>query len=169
MPDTIDIEVVDHDGSFLRSFEERVDAWLEDLVDDTVDHAAGRLRHHAPGAIDALVTSDGPQFEPEGGVIEGMAGVLPDPDETFVSARGSKRSDHPFYVDVGTGVFGETGRPITAMPGSVMGPIEWGGRMIYVKSIKGQRAQDYSGAAFRDTDAWLPFKIQESKSKLVGT
>jgi len=40
----------------MRSIGDRVDSWLTELVDDAVDYAAGRLRHHAPGGIDALVT-----------------------------------------------------------------------------------------------------------------
>lgn len=152
-----------------RSISGRVDSWLLDLVDDAVDYAAGRLRHHAPGGIDALVTSDGPQGEPQlDGVVEGMAGVLPDLQEKVDHPRGlgSSPADYPFYVDVGTGVFGEFGRPITAFPGGVMGPIEFRGRMIYPRTIQGQPGQDYSGEAHLDTDLWLAGHIRTSASKL---
>lgn len=151
-----------------RSIEDRVDSWLLNLVDDTVDYAARQLRRHAPGEIDALVTADGPQGEPQTGIIEGMAGVLPDLQEEIAHPRGlgSSPADYPFYVDVGTGIFGEFGRLITAFPGSVMGPIEFRGRMIYPRSIKGQPAQDYSGEAHRDTDIWLAGHIPVSAQKL---
>ena len=43
-----------------------------------------------------------------------------------------------------------------------MGPIEYGGRMIYVKIIAGQEAQHYSDAAHRDVDARLPLQIRGS-------
>lgn len=148
------------DSDWLDSLNERVDRWLTDLVDDTVDFAAGRLKEHAPGRIDELVTSDGPQFEPQFGVIEGMAGVTPDPTESFVSRRGSKRADWPLFVDIGTGIYGDTGKPITALPGEQMGPLIEHGMQFFFNEIKGQRPQDFSGAAARDTDAWIPMHIE---------
>jgi hypothetical protein len=165
----ITTEVLFHDD--IRSLDDRVDLWLRDLVDDTVGYTAGRLREHAPGGIDRLVTEDGGQFDPQLGIIRGMAGVLPDLEEEVEHPRGlgSNPADYPFYVDVGTGIFGEFGRPITAFPGGVMGPIEYQGRMIYPRSIKGQPAQDYSGAAHRDTDLWLAGHIKTSSAKLGNT
>jgi len=163
---TVTIEPLFHDD--LRDLDGRVDSWLRGLVGDTVDHAAGRLRHHAPGGIDALVTADGPRGEPQAGVVEGMAGVLPDLQEEIDHPRGlgSSPADYPFYVDAGTGIFGEFGRPITAFPGGVMGPVEFRGRMAYSRSIKGQPGQDYSGAAHRDTDLWLQGHIPASTTGL---
>lgn len=149
------VEVIWEPGE-LRAIDHRVDAWLIDLVDDAVDFAAGRLREHAPGRIADFVTSDGPQGEiHQGRVIEGEAGVTPDPLEGFVSKRGSRRADFPFYVDVGTGLFGEFHRPITAFPPNQMGPIEIGGEMVYVDMIRGQEGQHYSDESARDTDIWL--------------
>lgn len=165
MATTVTVEAL-WDQESTRSLDDRVDSWLVDFVDDTVDFAAGRLRAHAPGRIDELVTSDGPQFEPEFGVIQGVAGVIPDPNETFVSARGSKRADFPLFVDVGTGIYGEHQRPITSFPPNQMGPVEVGGRMVYLDQIKGQPAQDYSGEATRDTDAWIPGHIRASAPRL---
>lgn len=153
------VEVLWEPG-WIDSLGEKVDRWLTDLVDDTVDFAAGRLREHAPGRIDEFVTSDGPQFEPQTGAIEGVAGVTSDPTESFISRRGSRRADWPLYVDIGTGIYGESGKPITAFPGDVMGPIQRGGMMVYLEEIRGQKPQDFSGAAMRDTDAWLPIHIE---------
>jgi hypothetical protein len=154
------------ESSDLRDLDDRVDTWLVDLVDDAVDFAANRLRDHAPGRIGDFVMSDGPQGEPQFGMIEGMAGVTPDPLEGFVSKRGSKRADFPYYVDVGTGVYGEHHSPITSFPPNHMGPVEWRGQMVYFSQIRGQQPQDYSGEATRDTDAWLPEKIRESSKKI---
>ena len=150
----------------LRAIDERVDAWLVDLVNDTVDFGAARLRDHAPGRIADFVTSDGPQPEPQIGAIEGVAGVTADPLEGFISKRGSKRADFPVYVDIGTGLYGEHGRPITAFPPNLMGPVEIAGQMRYLSEIAGQPAQHYSDEAMRDTDAWLPGKIRESSEKI---
>jgi hypothetical protein len=154
------------DQEWIGSLDDRVDSWLKDLVDDAVDFAAARLREHAPGRIDELVVSDGPQFEPQIGAIEGVAGVTSDPTEQFVSRRGSRRADYPIFVDVGTGIHGPLARPITAFPGHAMGPIEFSGRMIYPTEIRGQHAQDFSGEATRDTDAWLPAHIDTSAVRL---
>jgi hypothetical protein len=168
MIDGVDIEVRGQHLPELHDVEAVVDRWLTDLVDDTVDYAAARLHEHAPGKITDLVGSEGAQFDPHIGFIEGEAFVLPDIQEEIDHPRGlgSSPADYPFYVDVGTGVYGEHGTPITSLPGHVMGPVEWGGRMIYIKFDKGQRPQHYSDAAHKDTDVWLPGKIQEAKSKL---
>lgn len=165
---TVTTEVL-WDQEWLDHLDDRVDSWLTDLTDDVVDFAAGRLRSHAPGSIDEFVTSDGPELEPQLGIIEGMAGVIEDPDEEFVSRRGSQRRAFPLFVDIGTGIFGEFGRPITAFPGHVMGPVEFHGRMTYPTIIAGQEPQDYSGAATRDTNAWLTGKIRASAQKLGKT
>ncbi len=161
------VTVVEVDGAdgvtrWLRSFDQRVDHWLLDLVGDAVEHAGHSLREHAPGGIKDLVIEDEPQDLGSRSIV-GVAGVIPDVDEqTITGGLGSAPSDYPFYVDVGTGIYGEHGTPITAFPGHVMGPIEYNGRMIYIKSFKGQPAQDYSGAAARDTDAWLDVHITRS-------
>lgn len=162
---TTETQVIWEPGD-LRHIDENVDAWLRDLVDDTVDFAAERLREHAPGAIDALVESEGGQFDPQLDAIEGVAGVIPDPTEEYISKSGSRRSDYPYYVDVGTGIYGPEERPITSMPGGVMGPIEFRGRMLYLTSIRGQEAQDFSGAATRDTDLWLLGHIRATAKRI---
>lgn len=154
--------------SWAKRFDAQVDSWLTELVDDAVDFAGQRLEAHAPGNIKHLVTTDGPRLEADVGWIEGFAGVLPDFDEDPSGQRGlgSNPADYPFFVDVGTGVYGETGTPITSIPGHVMGPIEVGGRMIYAKSIQGQPAQRYSDAAARDTDAHIPIRISSTITRL---
>ena len=145
----------------LASLGDRVDRWLDDLVDDAVDYGARRLKVHAPGGIDALVVTDGPQYEPDVGAIEGVAGVTPDPVEESENPRGfeSSPADYPFYVDVGTGVHGERGDIITAFPGDLMGPILYKGRMIYIRFSKGQEAQLYSDRAAEDLYLWLDERL----------
>ncbi len=149
-------------GWWLRSFDERLDHWLVNLVGDAVEYGGQRLRAHAPGSIKELVGVNEPTMM-EVGVVEGTAFVTPGLDEdTLSGGLGSDPADYPYYVDVGTGIFGEYGTPITTIPGHVMGPIEYGGRMIYVKSIAGQEAQHYFDAASRDVDARLPSQIRGS-------
>lgn len=161
---SVTVEVIWEPGD-LHALDEHVDAWLRDLVGDTVEHAASSFVDRAPGRIRDFVTSDPPQLD-RGSVIEGVAGVTPDPLEGFVSKRGSRRADFPLYVDVGTGLFGEHQRPITSFPPNLMGPIELGGEMVYLSQTRGQPAQDYSGEATRDTDAWLDSHIEHSMSRL---
>jgi hypothetical protein len=167
---SIEVEVTGNEGllEWAKRFDDQIDSWLTDLVNDTVNFAESRLRAHAPGKIKDLVTTDGPKFEVNMGWIQGFAGVLPDFNEDSLGDRGEKSNpaDYPYFVDVGTGIYGETGTPITSLPGHVMGPILMGGRMVYTKSIKGQPAQHYSDAAFRDTDVYLPLRIQSDIHKL---
>ncbi len=154
---------------WLEGLDDRVDAWLHEVVDDAVELAGERLVSHAPGSIKELVSTDGPRVGDDGVLVEGEAYVTPAIDEHGDNAErpGSNPEDFPYYVDVGTGIFGERGTPITAFPGSVMGPIEYGGRMIYIRSSKGQPAQRYSDAAFEDVDAMLDFRIPAHSGRIV--
>ncbi len=153
---------------FLGGLDDRVDDWLYETVDAGTFIAEDSLKAHAPGSIKDLVGVDLPRFGLEGSIVTGEAYVDPDVEEGLSDrGLGSSPGDYPFYVDVGTGIFGEFGKPITALPGHVMGPIEYGGRMIYLKEVKGQPAQHYSDAAARDVDAFLDFRILSHSSKIV--
>lgn len=154
---------------WLDGLDDRVDAWLHDLVDDATDLAGERLVAHAPGSIKDLVEVDDPRPGDEGLIVSGEAYVTPALDEHGDNddRPGSNPEDFPYYVDVGTGIFGDRGVPITAFPGSVMGPIEYGGRMIYIRSFKGQQAQLYSEAAADDVDAMLDFRIPAHSGRIV--
>lgn len=171
MPEEHDVEVASlrklH--GLLDGLDDRVDDWLLEVVDAGIFHAQERLVAHAPGGIKDLVDVDLPRFELAGSIVTGEAYVDPDLDETSDDGGlGSSPADYPYYVDVGTGIFGDVGTPITAFPGHVMGPIEYGGRMIYVKSFKGQPAQRYSDAAARDVDVMLGFRLPSLTSKIDG-
>ncbi len=158
---------------FLGGLDDRVDDWLYETVDAGTFVAEDSLKANAPGSIKDLVGVDLPRFGPSGSIVTGEAYVDPDFEADFEGnglsrGLGSSPADYPYYVDVGTGIYGETGTPITAFPGGVMGPIEYGGRMIYVKEIKGQPAQRYSDAAARDVDAFLDFRILSHSGKIVS-
>ena len=172
MADDVEITSLRELQGFLGELDDRVDAWLHDAVDDASRFAGERLVHHAHGSIKDLVAVDEPR-PGDGGIIVGEAYVDPDFKEDFEDdglgrGLGSSPADYPYYVDVGTGIYGEFGTPITAFPGGVMGPIEYGGRMIYLKEIKGQPAQHYSDAAARDVDAFLDFRILAFSGKMVA-
>lgn len=164
MSTTVTVEAL-WDQESMHGLHDHVDSWLTDLVLDTVDFAGHRLREHAPGRIGDFVRVDYPHVG-NLGAIEGEAVVTSDPTEQFVSKRGSRRADFPLYVDIGTGIYGEHHRPITSFPPNHMGPVEIGGQMVYLSEIRGQPAQDYSGAATRETNAWLPGHIKVSATKL---
>lgn len=162
MSNASDVEVRDlqelHD--FLAGLDDRVDDWLREMVDEAIDLAGRRLVAHAPGGIKDLVGTDEPRPGDDGVLVQGEAYVTPDEDvDEQADGAGSSPADYPYYVDVGTGVYGDSGTPITSFPGGVMGPIEFGGRMIYIKSHKGQPAQRYSDAAADDVDVMLGYRL----------
>lgn len=150
----------------LRGAQGKVNEWLVELSDDLAFFAAGRLATHAPGNIHELVdVSLATELDP--GVIEAGAGVtrargIGDPNR----GRDSNPQDYPVFVDQGTGIYGERRSPIYATPGTLMGPIEWMGRDIFIHSFKGQIAQHFSDRAFEDTVRYTPERIELSKAAL---
>lgn len=158
----------DEAKAWLRGGRARVNDWLYQLTDSIVFHEADQLHELAPGRIKDLV-SVALARETEPGVFEGTAGVEPEVTEaSFARGLGSDPADFPVYVDQGTGIFGEFRSPIYAIPGHVMGPIEWEGRTIYVTSFKGQPAQHFSDRAFADTVAWIPARIEEARAEFYA-
>jgi hypothetical protein len=146
---------------YLATSPQRVDDWLYELVDGAVFFAADRIRAHAPGSIDRLVDVQVPNVLSPG-VIEGIAGVEPDiTEETFGRGLGSDPADYPVFVEVGTGIFGEVGTPITSIPGHKMGPIIGSdGHFFYTTIVKGQPPQHYTENAFDETVIWMPGHIE---------
>lgn len=60
------------------------------------------------------------------------------------------------FVHDGTGIYGPTGRPITAKkPGGVL-HFFWNGREVFMRSVKGQRARPFLRNAGRDVTARDP-------------
>lgn len=144
----------------------RVDDWLYELVDGAVFYAAQRIKEHAPGHIDQLVDVS-LAHEHATGAFEGAAGVEPEITEsTFHVGLGSDPADFPVFVEVGTGIFGPIGQPISSIPGHLMGPINDGGREIFVAVIQGQRPQHYVENAYHDLVETTPVRIQEKLPEL---
>lgn len=151
---------------WLRSQDRRVDDWLYELVDGLVFYAAGRMRERAPGSIKELVDID-LATETATGAFEGIAGVEPDiTEDTFHRGLGSNPADSPVFVEIGTGVFGEVGEPISSIPGHLMGPIEWMGDIYYASTIQGQKPQRYAEQSFEDTVHVAPERIMAALPEL---
>lgn len=153
---------------WMRTANARVDDWLYELVDEMIFVAAGRLRERAPGSIPGLVDIR-PAHETATGAFEGIAGVEPDiTEETFHSGLGSDPADFPVFVEVGTGIFGPVGQPISSIPGHLMGPIfdPAVGRNIYVQTIQGQRPQRYAERSFEDLVDVAPVMIRDGLFEL---
>lgn len=153
---------------WLRSADRRVDDWLYELVYSMVFYAADRLAAHAPGSITELVETQIARPTATDS-LEGIAGIIPDiTQETFHSGLGSNPADYPVFVEVGTGVFGPVGHPISTIPGHLMGPFfdPEAGRDIFVQSIRGQRPQRYAEHSFDETVEWAPTKIREHLPEL---
>lgn len=172
------VEGDDEVKAWLRAEPRRVDDWTFELVDSTVFHAAGRIRMHAPGQISELVSVDLPNVLSPG-LMEGTAGVEPDVrEENFLGSTpgnptvglGSDPADYPVYVEVGTGIYGPVGEPITSIPGYLMGPITGSdGRPFFTSVVQGQRPQHYTERAFEDTVAWMPGHIELALNDLGKT
>lgn len=150
----------------IRGVKGKVDDMLYELVDAIAFHASDQLRIHAPGHISELVDTDlATEVEPHH--FHAAAGVTPG-ESKFVSRRGSRRADYPLYVEGGTGVYGETGSPILAVPRHLMGPIDFEGRDIFLSSIQGQHAQHYAERSFEEAVSWTPARIELSKAALAA-
>jgi hypothetical protein len=163
------IEDEDDVKPWLRSSHDQVNDWLYELVDSAVFYAAQRLRTHAPGQIDQLVDVTLPH-EPEPGRIEGVAGVEPDiTQESFSRGLGSNPADYPFYVEVGTGIYGEFGMPIHTIPGTYPMAFEHAGTMVFAWETKGQKGQHYGRQAFEETAEWMPARIQLAVRDFSGS
>lgn len=150
---------------WLKTADQRVDDWLYELSDSIVFHARDTLYETAPGGIRALVGWDNVD-EVGPGLFEGSAGVLP--DGPALPGPGSAKEDYPFYVEEGTGIYGELHSIIYPLVGPVMGPIPYRGRDIFVRSSKGQPGQHYGREAYEETVAWTPGRIELAKASLYA-
>lgn len=153
---------------WLRTEGQRVDDWLYEIVDGLVFYSAGRIKEHAPGGISELVDIR-PAHETVTHAFEGIAGVEPDiTEETFSRGLGSNPADYPVFVEVGTGIFGPVGTPISSIPGHLMGPI-WDtavGREIFVQVIQGQKPQHYTEDAFHELVEQTPVVLKAALPEL---
>lgn len=158
------IDDEDEVRNWLRSSNKHVNDWLYELVDAVVFYAAQRLRAHAPGHIGTeLVDVDLPN-EHQPGAIDGAAGVEPDlRSKNFGRGLGSDPADFPFYVEVGTGRYGEHETPISTVPGSYPMAFNYQGNLIFTWHTQGQRGQHYGRRSYEDTVNWVPARIQLAK------
>lgn len=146
----------------------RVDDWLYELIDAMAFYASERIKQRAPGHIDQLVDIT-LAHELDPGAFEAIAGVEPDiTEDTFGRGLGSDPADYPVFVEVGTGIFGPVGEPISTIPGHVMGPIKdpSTGKDFFATVIQGQRPQRYVEQAHEDLVLWTPVKIRERLPEL---
>lgn len=158
--------------AYLRDGDRHVGSMVTDIVNDIAEHAADELRFLAPGRIGAELVDVEKAHSPEPGIVQAVAGVLPDlTDEAmFGPVRGltSDPAHYPVFVDVGTGVHGERGRPIVTIPGNVM-VFSIGDHKIFTHTVKGQKAQHYSDRAWLNTIYWTPTRIARGRLPSGGT
>lgn len=153
--------------AWLRSSEPRIDDWLYEIVDEVVFFAAERIRQHAPGGISELVDVNLADRTATA-AFEGTAGVMPDATETgrpHHHGFGSDPQDYPVFVEVGTGIFGPVGEPITSFPGTAMA-FMWGNREVFTTIVQGQRPQHYTEHAFEETVAHTEVVIRGALPEL---
>lgn len=171
MSGVITIEVEDgEEERFLRSLPGRVDRMASDLVDDLSEYASDRIKEHAPGGIFHLVEVSG-SSPVDPGVFEAVAGVTPahgEGDEIRTFGGRSNPDDYPFFVDQGTGIHGEFGRPIEVAPPGFM-QIDFEDGRVRTHSIRGQQPQEYVKESYRETLAYAPIRIGASKLPSGGS
>lgn len=151
--------------AWLRTAEPRIDDWLYEVSDSIVFHESDLLHETAPGRIKALVDYV-PVVEERPHYFEGLAGVKP--DGFALPGPGSAKEDYPFYVEEGTGLYGELHSIIYPLVGTLMGPIEDFGYEYWIKSSKGQPGQHYGRRAYEETVAWVPSRLEEAKASLFA-
>lgn len=179
---------------WLRSGSDRISDWLYELVDDVMFYAVERIEIHAPGNIKLLVGYDPAHEVGDRHRFEAVAGVEPDISRegfrgvpasgisppgalagegsapfgamSSQSGLGSNPADYPVFVEVGTGIFGPIGQPISTIPGHKMRWIgthyggEFGhGGFMFAETVQGQPGQHYTENAHSDTVAATPAKI----------
>lgn len=162
------VEGEDRVKAWLLSSNRIVDDWLYEVVDEMIFYAYERIRQHAPGRIHELVDVI-PAHETATGAFEGIAGVEPEiAEETFHRGLGSDPADFPVFVEVGTGIFGETGTPISTIPGHLMGPIfdPERGHNIFTSIVKGQPGQHYVRHSFEELVERTPVVLKASLLEL---
>lgn len=154
--------------AWLRTEGSRVDDWLYELVDGLVVYATARVRELAPGSISELVDMV-PAHETATGAFEGVAGVEPDlTDDGFAFGHvglGSDPDDFPVFVELGTGIFGPVGHPISTIPGHLMA-FEIDGHLVFAHVVMGQRPQRYAGRSFDDLVERTPVVIRTALPQL---
>lgn len=154
----IDVENEEEILALLDAQTERQRRRAKDIVDDLGDFAMHVIRANTPefsGYTQRHIGRTPVMWRPGGsgggGSYEVVAGIK------------AGRSRHPIYVEVGTGIYGKFARIIIPLKAQYM--IFFGtraGRMLAKRYVKGQRAQRYFYASWRELQIYARGRLMAS-------
>ncbi len=168
-----DFEYEIDEDEVMRGFD-RQEAWakhvLRDFVDDLADRGIEILRVHAPapgnpvahpyseGVLQERIDRTDVGWRP-GGAGGGGA---------YTATFGVKEGwiNYPLYVDQGTGIYGYKGAPYRAYGGRLMN--FYASRLqtyITKRTVKGQQAQHFMYATWRDLALYAEYRLMSSHFK----
>lgn len=135
----------------LESFPEEVNRLVRDAVNDLAiaieSEARGRAPHRTGNLIRNISHDAARPLEP--GHVEAQVGLR-------------KQAPYGIWVHEGTGIFGRYHRRITPTTGNFLAFRTRSGRIIFTKSVLGQRAQPFFREAFEIvTKTYAPVRMQK--------
>jgi hypothetical protein len=134
----------------IRRYERAQKQRAQNLLEDIGEHAKRHLQAVAPrdqGYLYRHIDRSAIQFYPGG------AGGGGEYRTTVGIKRGT--SKHPFYVEQGTGIYGDKGAMITPISHSHMTFYgEGAGRILHKKTVKGQKAQRFFYSTWNEVQGY---------------
>lgn len=131
---------VELDRAAIRRVTGSMDGPVGRAVREVTERTARKTRQRAPvdtGELRASVTTE---YEARTTRITGTV---------WVNAR------HSRPVQLGTGIYGPSGRPIRPRRAQVLAfPSRGGGGMVFARQVRGQRPQPFQVQALRDASPW---------------
>jgi hypothetical protein len=151
-----ELDIIDHDGEAIsaRLRLRGADAGLFSTMAllDIAHVMRAAVAAHAPKRSGRLAAS----------VSVSSLRLAADGSEVVVSVGAPYAS----FVDQGTGIFGKAGMPIRPRTGNFL-TFEAGGKTIFTRSVKGQRAQHFVAAGRHDAEGYIEPRL-EKLSREIG-
>lgn len=127
---------------------------VADMFDEAVrigEHSAKLYAPKRTRRLESAISSTPAHERVDYGVIDASVGVDP------VDGYDEGSPDYPFFVNVGTGLFGPLSDYIYAKRADVMVFVDR--KFVVAKRVRGQRPQPYMDDAFEDVDSYLDARI----------
>lgn len=145
-----------------RGMGDRVRPALGDVLDESVRVGEQSAKLYAPKRTRRLedAISSVPAHDRETiGAIEASVGVDP------VDGYSDGSPDYPFFVNVGTGLYGSLKRMIEPVRAKRM--VFTDRQHVVARRVRGQRPQPYMDEAFEDVDSYVDARIDLLVDRIV--
>lgn len=152
---SIEIEKEHEVIRYLDAVHDRAKRWARGLVAGMANYTLYWIEFYAPeGETRYLLRhadATGVRFHPGGA---GGGGE-------YVAVAGVKRGDsnHPLYVDQGTGIYSYTGQVIMPRRSRVMAFEKGGEETVFTRHVKGQKPQHYMYRSYLQTKLYAQARI----------